>query len=134
MADDENKEQYQTRYGTFTSESVAAVADDQTLVADNVDAEGQITTLEIYCTDPNDFEIQVDTLSNDADALPFDPTVNTEGSAVTKKNFVGKSEYKIGSFEDPALEMGGRNQVQVNLVGSATGTIAVNIRVDERLG
>lgn len=135
MPEADKREQYQTRYATF-SEAGININDGDNLLVDNLDAEGQITAIDVYCTEDVTVVIQADSIDNGEDAVPFDPTVSTAGSATPKYTMAGNSEYSVGNFEDPAIEVGSRQQVQVTVPTSPAdgATIAVNIRTDEHLG
>lgn len=137
MPEADKREQYQTRYATF-SDTDTNLSGGDTLIVDNLDAEGQITAIDVYATENVSVILQADSIDNGEDALPFDPTVATAGSPTPKFTMVGKSEYSVGDFEDPAIEVGSRQQVQVLLAPTVTlsspATVAVNIRVDEHLG
>jgi len=140
MPEADKREQYQTRYGTYINRDDTGAPTDvsasETLIADNVDAEGQITSIEIYSSVDVQIAIQSVPIENGEDALPFDDSINTTGTPVPKLNLVGNSEYELGDFEDPAAEVGSRSQIQVVALSSvdAPESIAVNVRVDEHLG
>ena len=136
MADEENKEQYQTRYGTYQGDG-----SETDLIVDNLDAGGQITAIRIYSDSTNNFNITTGTLENDADALPFAGTPEVQGSQpditeaapTPRVSLVGQDVYEIGSFENPVLELSSRSQFRISNE-APSGTIAVNVVVDERLG
>ena len=144
MADEENKEQYQTRYGTYRGDG-----SETDLIVDNLDAGGQITAIRIYSDSTNNFSITTGTLENDANALPFAGTPKVEGDGtpevqgsqpaiteatpIPRVSLVGQDVYEIGSFENPVLELSSRSQFRITNQ-APSGTIAVNVVVDERLG
>lgn len=142
MPDNDVREQYQTRYGTFINEDSGGngvpISSGQTVIADNVDAEGQITNIRVFSTTEVQLAIQSVSIENGEDAIPFDSSVNTVSGATPtpKLTLVGNSEYAVGDFEDPAAEVGARRQIQVVALSDVpnTETVAVNVRTDEHLG
>jgi hypothetical protein len=137
MVDSDKRKQYQTRYGTF-SDSGDNIPPNGQVMVDNVDAEGQITSLKVYSDVAVEVSVSVDKINNGEDAVPFTPGVTTEGSPTEKFNLAGNSEYNVGDFENPVIEVGARNQaiITINNTGDFTSSeqLAVNVRVDEHLG
>ena len=136
MPNSDDRKQYQTRYGTFY-DTGNNITQNDTLLADNVDAEGQLTNLRVYATENVQLQVSSIQLANGEDAVPFDQqNASTTGSTTPKVHLVGQSSYEVGDFENPAAEVGARNKIQVTILNSPSdsASFAINARIDEHLG
>lgn len=136
MPNNEDKKQYQTRYGTFY-DTGNNISQNSVLLADNVDAEGQLTNLRVYATENVQLQVSSDQLDNGEDAVPFDQqNASTAGSPTPKLHLVGQSSYEVGDFENPAAEVGARNKIEITILNdpSDSASFAINARIDEHLG
>jgi hypothetical protein len=137
MVESDKREQYQTRYSAV-KETENNITPGDVLLVDNYQAEGQITSIKVYAPTRTDVSVYTIPIANGEDAVPFDPTVSAVGGAsnTPRLHLVGENKYKVGDFEDPAVEAGARTQVRV-VVEQTPGTdepVGISVRSDEHLG
>lgn len=119
MVDSDYRQQYQTRYVSNTvndPDNTDVLAETSTL-----SDESQLTTFRAYAENAGSFQIDV------VDA-------NDDSVIATKFAASGVTEVDTGDFEDPVFETGAQVYLEVSAVGSITGDVSVNMRVDERTG
>lgn len=122
MASNKKRPQYQTRYETGSVDDTAA--QDDVVVETDLDDEGQLTTLRLYCGSAESVRV---------DATTLDSSGNADVST-TKFTAAGVTEIDTGDFENPVFEVGARVRISVKMDAAASSDVAGNIRVDERTG
>jgi hypothetical protein len=132
MVSSEYRQQYQSRYVTARS-SDGAGPSDSPILQDSLGVEGQVTTLRVYADEAVDITVSIAPVKPGVDISDGIDASDLE-NPIDKIHLEGHTQYALGDFENPAVELGARNVIQINLGTSlgADSSVSVNARIDER--
>lgn len=131
MTNPDARPEYESRYMVVKDDG-SSEADD-VLDFTNLQYEGQITNVRIFCAEDEDLRIDARPIDADQVVTHSDDTLDT-GSAETVAYLTGQSEYTVGDFEDPLVEVGSHMRLELVADDNLTDVVGANIRVDERTG
>lgn len=132
MVSSEYRQQYQSRYVTTQTLDGAGPADSP-ILQESLGVEGQITTLRVYADEKADITVSIAPVKPGVDISDGIDASDLE-NPINKIHLEGHTQYTLGDFENPAVELGARNVIQVNLETnlSADSSVSINARIDER--
>jgi len=112
------EDKYQQYYLTSTANGDGADTDQ---IVQELDNEGQISSIEIWGADAQDWHIEV--------------REQNGAGAENKYHLYGNQNYDTGEFHEPVFEFGAAKEIAVvNDTALSADDYAINIRIDELTG
>lgn len=114
----QGEEKYQQYYLSASANNDGAGTEH---IVQELDNEGQISSIKIFGPDVQDYSIKVREHNGAAEVVKF--------------KMAGNSNYNVGEFDDPVFEFGAVKEiVVVNNTALSADDYGINIRIDELTG